>query len=780
MITSRSRFDHTRLEGSFQEIQLRELTEKQAIIFLEEKSKLHNVQLPQNEMKKVTSLCGCCPLAMLSVLGALQDIRPRDLILSLQSNDNSAVHVQSDVLGVELCLRQSFSLLNERYKITLMQLSVFRTTNFSIEAAIHVCGKNGHSGKANMQLEMVSLKKRHFIETPTGRFSENGQAQPPLSETHYVHPLVYQFLRNHQSMFENYVNDARSRFVEYIDRVISKTGDDSLSNLMKVTENYEPHIKLFYDYLTQMPSIRPSFVEDVPSIVSVMNRERLTDIVLDDASKHKHIIQMISESKAKSNDLETMFYQTSLAKFYIDRNNIDMCMELLEEMKDIVKSNEIFSKEADYIKRKRISKNHSEALILSRFWTVQAQFLNANENYDEAIDCLKYALMAIKKSRKECWSFMANIKNLVGIIYFKCKEYHHAERFHIEALEIVTSRNIYTDKDIYLTNIGNAKFKKSEQDVTGRESLLEDTERYYNMALNLETTQRNNKAKILSLRGKLYLRLLKLEDSENDLQESLNLWKTLVDPPNLNLISAYHSLSTLLLRKCTHLLEKDKVNEVSRCLTIVLNNYTEIQKQMAEGGLQWQRNKVLYKQIKQNHKRVLVQLNREKEEIDEMKRFYLDFEAGKFDKISRKEVTNEKNASSDSMQVEKESMDSDSLDTSSLLSTSSSLSVTSEDEELNNKLFTKTPDINDSLEKSCSVENSYRNQIDSGLGGSVNSPSFSAESDFKEKFWTSESSSAEEEVFSQNDNTRTNCEQIKRKPSDESKTCMIKRQKIII
>lgn len=67
----------------------------------------------------------------------------------------------------------------------------------------------------------------------------------------------------------------------------------------------------------------------------------------------------------------------------------------------------------------------------------------------------------------------------------------------------------------------------------------------------------------------------------------------------------------------------DEFSEVSRCLTIVLNNYTEIQKQMAEGGLQWQRNKVLFKQIKQNHKRVLVQLNREKEEIDEMKRFYL-------------------------------------------------------------------------------------------------------------------------------------------------------------
>lgn len=74
--------------------------------------------------------------------------------------------------------------------------------------------------------------------------------------------------------------------------------------------------------------------------------------------------------------------------------------------------------------------------------------------------------------------------------------------------------------------------------MTRRGSLLEDTERYYNMALNLETTQRTNKARILSLRRKLYLRLLKLEESENDLQESLNLWKTLVDSPNLNLISA--------------------------------------------------------------------------------------------------------------------------------------------------------------------------------------------------------------------------------------------------
>lgn len=53
-------------------------------------------------------------------------------------------------------------------------------------------------------------------------------------------------------------------------------------------------------------------------------------------------------------------------------------------------------------------------------------------------------------------------------------------------------------------------------------------------------------------------------------------------------------------------------------------NYKEILHQIREGGLNnWQRNKVLYDQIKQNHKTVLRRLNREKEDIDEVMNFYL-------------------------------------------------------------------------------------------------------------------------------------------------------------
>lgn len=80
--------------------------------------------------------------------------------------------------------------------------------------------------------------------------------------------------------------------------------------------------------------------------------------------------------------------------------------------------------------------------------------------------------------------------------------------------------------------------------------------------------------------------------------------------------------------------------------------------------------------------RVLLIITREKEEIDKVKSFYLDFEAGKFDnKVTENEFIDAESVSSERMQVEKESMNSDSLDSSSLLSYSSSLRVTSEDEE---------------------------------------------------------------------------------------------------
>lgn len=70
-------------------------------------------------------------------------------------------------------------------------------------------------------------------------------------------------------------------------------------------------------------------------------------------------------------------------------------------------------------------------------------------------------------------------------------------------------------------------FMKTYQNMS-RDTILEDVKRHFTMALNLETTQRNNKTRILSFRAKFYLSTNKLEESEKDFRESLQIWKTLV------------------------------------------------------------------------------------------------------------------------------------------------------------------------------------------------------------------------------------------------------------
>ena len=53
------------------------------------------------------------------------------------------------------------------------------------------------------------------------------------------------------------------------------------------------------------------------------------------------------------------------------------------------------------------------------------------------------------------------------------------------------------------------------------------------------------------------------------------------------------------------------------------NNYQEIQRQIAKGGFKnWQRNLTMYKQIKENHRRVLSRVNAERREIDVVNSFY--------------------------------------------------------------------------------------------------------------------------------------------------------------
>ncbi|XP_061177307.1 uncharacterized protein LOC133186044 [Saccostrea echinata] len=745
---------------------------------------------------------------MLSLSRVLSDISPSTLIETFLLYTNSAI--QNNIMGVESCLQQSFSVLdksNRQNKITctLMQLSVFRTLKFDIEAANFVCGRKS-AGQANLKCEIDYLKRYHFLESIENLFQPEPvgtdiKQKASSSKCYYIHPLVYQFLKSKAIQYQNLVNKARKRYVEYVHKTISKTAKMTSAESLKTIAKYEPHFETFYEYVMHLhTNPRPTFT-DLPSALSVINTEWLTDLILDTTRRCQYYKSMISEAKKYDQVLDLIYYKTCLGKLYFDNDRLERCYIILTEIDSIINKHKQLSKVVKYAKQEQKTKDYPSALILGGFWTIKARYLSMLGNYGEARQCLKWALYTIKKKERDCWSQIANIYNLMGVIAFNSKEYKTSRDCHFQAFELVgKEHDDFTDKDIFLTNIGSAFFKEWDQDRLN-EDALRKAENYYTRALSLDTARAEKRAKILKMRGKLYLLQEKFEASEKDLQESLDIWKQYVHPPHINLISSYHGISFLFVSKAAHLLKFGDLSEKAAAfLARAYANYTEIKKQIEQGGFtNWQKNRVLYDEIKKNHERVLKQLNKDEREVEQVNRFYRDFEAGKFNEkipcnqsLDLDDEFSQMRSMSTNQNMESENDDSDSPSSDSETSSSN---ITSDEEISNtqrykNKILSfdentdcigvATPDETKSVIGTRKPESSlHSGSIDSGMGDSITSCSSMSDSNSKPRLLSIPSGSMEEEVFSSCEKSALNHKNFpwKRKFSDRQNTCTLKRQK---
>lgn len=471
--------------------------------------------------------------------------------------------MQKDILGVETCFRESFSRLEERYKRILMQMSVFRTAKFDIDAAAFVCGRNVNSGKAQMKLEVVFLKNRHFLELSYDNFFElepsekitqtQSGKESHSSKSYYIHPLVYQFLRTQEEHYKNIVTDASARYVEHINRILSRAAKLPSVDSMKTIAKFESHFSTLCEYVIQYHLNPRSTTINVANTTSVLNTEWLLDLILDTTRRCQYYKQMIDQAIEENNVLDILYYKTCLGKLYFENDRHEKCDRILTDIEDVVVKHEKLSKELEYMKRKQNPKDVPCALVLGCYWTMQARYLNRLEKYGEAKDYLVIALHAFKKKGNGCWSQISSIYNLLGVISHNLKEYETAKQWHMQALNFVNDKpDAFIDKGIFLTNIGTALLNQWQQNKQS-DDLLQDAERNYNRALELELTKAEKRAKILTQRGKLYLRQQKFDAAQRDFQDSLDIWKDIVNPPHINLISAYHDISSLFIRKDAHL-----------------------------------------------------------------------------------------------------------------------------------------------------------------------------------------------------------------------------------
>lgn len=506
------------------------------------------LQSDPETVKKILSFCGNCPLAILSLCNSIRNsnITPDKLLLTFQMTQNETSAF--DTFGVEACLKQSYERLDENLQQYLVMLFVFRTAKFDIDAASAIRGNNKKWGKANTCLDLVNLKSRHFVEMAFEDFSSG------RSKFYCLHPLVVQFLFKKSQSEERsnaLLDTAMNRFIEYFDGIVSSIALDFHAHPVESQKNLfenKIHIQNFFNYIMKSEGNLKHACVNLPQVVGEFRKDELCSFVLNDHERNEYYDQNINFAKLNEFVLDEIYWKTAKARLYFDIDRSDECDSLLSEIENIIKS-------------KSIPSEGQVHAVLGMFYWMKGRLLNANNCCKDSLQCMEKSLSYYQKEPELCKTELANIYNSIGVIYYKQKEFERSEEYHKKAVE-VENQVSQNEKDalginlqVYYTNIATALFAQWQKHAGSSVSeelnrhFITEAEDYYTLAINHDPKPSEDRAKKLTNRGKLYLVRKKFDAAEQDLLESLQIRKSILVPPNLNLTLAYHNIGHLFIQK---------------------------------------------------------------------------------------------------------------------------------------------------------------------------------------------------------------------------------------
>ncbi|XP_062567828.1 uncharacterized protein LOC134230071 [Saccostrea cucullata] len=724
---------------------------------------------------KIVAFCGNCPLAILSLCNSIRgsELTPEQLLFQLQMNQKDAG--EFDSFGIESCLEQSFRLLNKDLQRFLLELSVFRTAQFDIHAAVAIAGRSQSSKKAATALDLVHLKSRHFVEVTVEGLRR--------SKAYSLHPLVVQFLiKKTEGMTaeDDLIKKARSRFIEHFDGVVQSISldlqNDPMETQRKLIQN-KTHIQSFFSYLiTSEGKLRQTCV-DSPSVMGEFRRDELCSFILSEHERKDYYDQYIQYAKENGLILDEIYFKTAKARLFFEIDRSDECEKLLNETEDL-------------INRENSLDEGTKSPLLGLFYWMKGRFQNARSQYKNALAMFERSLKFYQEEPELYNTDIANIYNSIGVLYYNQKEYDKSECYHRKALKMALE-HMGVDAEginiqVYYTNIATALFaqwqKQSKSSILeeSNRTLLNQAEEYYTLAIYHDPKASESRAKKLTNRGKLYLKMERYDDAEQDFQESLQIRKDTLVPPNINLTHAYHNVGMFYFRKGVNPETKNK----AECFVLAAKYYEEARFQIERGGLTL--NDPAYELNKKYHKLALQTINDDRG-LEKAKQFYLKFESGKFDKKIRRwksideTMTKSERLASTGKSFEKKSESNQSSDSEAEASSDSSdpddspVDITDEEggddftEENIKSQITKSDDMaygHEDMESSSSpqkdlgrndeVEKMERDKLDSGIGSLASSSAGSSSNtddvvSKRRRLVSMPSGSLEDNVFTHND-----------------------------
>lgn len=510
------------------------------------------MQSDADTIKKILSFCGNCPLAILSLCNSIRNsnISPEKLLLNFQLAQNETSRF--DTFGVEACLKQSYERLNENLQQYLVMLSVFRTAKFDIDAASAIRWKNKNWGKANTCLDLVHLKSRHFVEMAFEDFSEG------RSKFYCLHPLVVQFLLKKSQSEERsntLLDTAKNRFIEHFEGIVSRIALDFHTHPVESQKNLfenKIHIQNFFNYIMKSEGNLKHTCVNLAQVVGEFRKDEVCAFVLNNHERHEYYDQYINFAKLNELVLDEIYWKTLKARLYFEIDRSDECDSLLIEIEDTIE---------DTIKSKSISFEGQVHAVLGMFYWMKGRLLNASNHCKDSLQCMEKSLSYYQQEPELCKTELATIYNSIGVIYYRQKEFEKSREYHEKAVQVEkqVSQNeqdaIGINLQVYYTNIATALFAQWQKHAGSSVSeelnshLIKQAEDYYTMAINHDPKPSEDRAKKLTNRGKLYLAIKKFDAAEQDLLESLQIRKSILVPPNLNLTLAYHNIGHLFIQK---------------------------------------------------------------------------------------------------------------------------------------------------------------------------------------------------------------------------------------
>ncbi|XP_048767216.1 uncharacterized protein LOC125674182 [Ostrea edulis] len=608
------------LSGLIQETEIRGLSEEVSIGLF---SMTLIMESSVDTAKKIVALCGNCPLAILSLCNSIRnsDITAEKLLFNLQMTQHNAGGLQS--FGVGSCLKQSFNRLNRELCRYLVMLSVFRTAKFDIYAANAIAGRSKSRGKALTSLDLVHLKSCHFVEIAVQEFSVG------RSKAYCLHPLVVQFLINEidtQEGYDKFHKLAKNRFIEYFDEVVLSISLDLHTHPTKFQKSLienKTHIQSFFNYVITSGRNLQKVCVDSSSVVSEFRKDELCSVVLSDHERNQYYDQYIKYAKENGLVLDEIHFKTMKTRLYYDIDRSDECHKLLRETENLVNNN------ASLIEGPANP-------VLAHFYWMRGRLLNAKSHYKDALTMMEKSISYYQNDSELFKTEIANIYNSVGVIYYNQRDFEKSEAYHEKALEMAKEQlsqeeveAVGINMQVYYTNIATALVAQWQKQIHLSEKphspLLIKAEEYYTRAVHHDPIPSESRAKKLTNRGKLYLKMEKYDDAEQDLSESLQIRKNVSVPPNANLTHAYHNIGRYYVLRG----KNPKTENQLECFKKALEYYKEAKCQIRIGGLSV--TDPIYKDIVKFHKLTLKVLN-DGRGLEQIKQFYQEFESGKFNK----------------------------------------------------------------------------------------------------------------------------------------------------